>query len=189
MKLFIMQRFRTTIKTVDAVMIAPGATRTERILGYGAGVFGIIFATVVCVLGEASSFATIVMAVVGFDLFGGVVVNATPSCSRRFHESRRSRWSAFGFFAGHVHMLVLAAALPEMPWVTAITSYVGILLAAVATTFTTGVYRCPTAFMLTSFLIAICTILQPLSMTVAWVNPVLVVKLLLSHLLPHSGDH
>ena len=54
MKLFIMQRCRTTIKTVDAVMIAPGATRTERILGYGAGVFGIIFATVVCVLGEAS---------------------------------------------------------------------------------------------------------------------------------------
>lgn len=185
---FPMQRDHVLLKAVDAVLVAPGATRDERILGYGAGILGAVFAAVMCALGGVSGFTAILLVMAGFDLFGGAVVNATPSCSRRFHESGRSTWSAIGFVAGHVHTIVLAVVLPQMPWVTAVVAYVGILLASILIILAPGRYRRPLAFMLAVLLIATCLVVQSLSMVVVWVIPVLVVKLLLAHLLAHPGD-
>ena len=170
-----MQKLYKLLAMVDDALIAPGATNTEHLLGYGAGVCGAIFAGTTGALQGISGFGIVLLIVGGFDLFGGAVVNATPSCSRRFHTGKRSRGSALGFIAGHIHTLVLAAVLPTvMPWATAIVAYAGVLLAV--------------AFGLAVILIAICLAIQPLSPAVVWVIPVLVIKLLLSHLLPHPTN-
>ena len=121
-----MQKLYKLLAMVDDALIAPGATNTERLLGYGAGVCGAIFAGTTGALQGISGFGIVLLIVGGFDLFGGAVVNATPSCSRRFHTGKRSRGSALGFIAGHIHTLVLAAVLPTvMPWATAIVAYAG----------------------------------------------------------------
>lgn len=74
----------------------------------------------------------IILALVGFDVFGGVVVNATPSGSRRFHGPDTPRWSGLGFVVFHIHPLSLALLVPdEMPWPTAIVAYAGVVLSAV----------------------------------------------------------
>jgi len=103
-----MQKLYKLLAMVDDALIAPGATNTERLLGYGAGVCGAIFAGTTGALQGISGFGIVLLIVGGFDLFGGAVVNATPSCSRRFHTGKRSRGSALGFIAGHIHTLVLA---------------------------------------------------------------------------------
>ena len=94
-----------------------------------------------------------------------------------------------GFIAGHIHTLVLAAVLPTvMPWATAIVAYAGVLLAAALIVSVRSEYRPPVAFGLAVILIAICLAIQPLSPAVVWVIPVLVIKLLLAHLLPHPAN-
>ena len=183
-----MQKLYKLLAMVDDALIAPGATNTERLLGYGAGVCGAIFAGTTGALQGISGFGVVLLIVGGFDLFGGAVVNATPACSRRFHTGKRSRGSALGFIAGHIHTLVLAAVLPTvMPLATAIVAYAGVLLAA-ALISVRSEYRPSVAFGLAVILIAICLAIQPLSPAVVWVIPVLVIKLLLSHLLPHPTN-
>lgn len=184
-----MQKLYKLLAMVDDALIAPGATNTERLLGYGAGVCGAIFAGTTGALQGISGFGIVLLIVGGFDLFGGAVVNATPSCSRRFHTGKRSRGSALGFIAGHIHTLVLAAVLPTvMPRATAIVAYAGVLLAVALIVSVRSQYRPPVAFGLAVILIAICLAIQPLSPAVVWVIPVLVIKLLLSHLLPHPAN-
>ena len=78
-----MQKLYKLLAMVDDALIAPGATNTERLLGYGAGVCGAIFAGTTGALQGISGFGIVLLIVGGFDLFGGAVVNATPSCSRR----------------------------------------------------------------------------------------------------------
>lgn len=74
-----------------------------------------------------------------------------------------------------------------MPWATALVAYAGILLAAVCIVFIRDTYRQPAAFGLAVTLIAVCLALHPLNAAVVWVLPVLVIKLLLAHLLPHPS--
>lgn len=88
-----MQKLYKLLAMVDDALIAPGATNTERLLGYGAGVCGAIFAGTTGALQGISGFGIVLLIVGGFDLFGGAVVNATPACSRRFHTGKRSRGS------------------------------------------------------------------------------------------------
>lgn len=97
-----MHRFQKLMKTLDSTLIVPGATTAERLMGYGAGVLGALFAGTIGSLNGISDLPLLLLIAGGFDLFGGSVVNATPSGSRRFHESGRSPWAAVGFVAEHI---------------------------------------------------------------------------------------
>ena len=170
------------------MLIAPGATAGERLLGYGAGVSGAVCAAVLATYAGLPPWGVVVLAAVAFDVFGGVVVNATLSGSRRFHRPDTPRWSALGFVAFHVHPFVLALLLPEqMSWGAATVTYSGIVLATVLVTFVPRSLCPPVAFASAAVLIAVTTSVLPVADVVGWVLPLLIVKLLLSHLLPHPA--
>lgn len=184
-----MTALRSWSTRIDEVLIAPGATPGERLLGYGAGASGAVFATVVATHAALPTWGVVVLAAVAFDVFGGVVVNATLSGSRRFHRPGTPRWSALGFVTFHVHPFALALLLPDqMSWGTAAVTYSGIVLATVLVTVAPRSLCQPVAFALAAVLIAVTTSVLPVADVVSWVLPLLVVKLLLSHLLPHLGD-
>lgn len=168
------------------MLTAPNATSAERLLGYGAGVAGAAIAGALAIAAELPALPTIILIVVGFDLLGGVVVNATPSGSRRFHTPGTPRWQPLGFVAAHVHPFVLALVLPEMQWTTAIVAYAGIVFAAVLVILAPEALREPIAFASAAIVTLVCTSVLLPGAVVAWVAPLLVIKLLLSHLLPHA---
>jgi hypothetical protein len=171
---------------IDETLIAPGATPGERLLGYGAGVAGALFAGCLAAHAGFSFWALLLVAAVGFDVFGGIVVNATRSGSRRFHGPNTRKWSALGFVAAHVHPFVLALLLPqEMPWLTAIVMYSGIALATVLVILAPEALRQPVAFAAAALLIAMAASVFPTAPVIIWILLLLIVKLLLSHLLPH----
>ncbi|MDO5094658.1 MAG: hypothetical protein Q4D79_14795 [Propionibacteriaceae bacterium] len=172
-------------RRLDEALIAPNATNGERLLSYGAAILGAGFAAVLAITAGLPWWTTIVLTLMGFDLFGGVVVNATPSGSRRFHSVGRPRWAELGFVAGHVHPLLLAVLTPAMPWSTAAVTYGGIVLAS-ALIVLSGALRQASAFALAALLLAPLVSIIPTEPVVAWVAPLLVIKLLLSHLLPHA---
>lgn len=169
-------------RRLDEALIA---TNGERLLGYGAAIMGAGFAAALAITAGLPSWAAIVLTLMGFNLFGGGVVNATPSGSRRFHSAGRPRWAGLGFVAGHVHPLLLAVLTPAMPWSTAAMTYGGIVLAS-ALIVLSGALQQASAFALAALLLAPLVSILPAEPVVAWVAPLLVIKLLLSHLLPHA---
>ena len=184
-----MTALRSWSRRIDEVLIAPGVAAGERLLGYGAGASGAVFATVLATHAALPTWGVVILAAVAFDVFGGVVVNATLSGSRRFHQPDTPRWSALGFVAFHVHPFVLALLLPEqMHWGVAAVTYSGIVLATVLVIVVPRSLRQPVAFASAAALIAVTTSVLPVANVIGWVLPLLIVKLLLSHLLPHSGS-
>lgn len=182
-----MTTIRTCARRLDEALIAPNAARGERLLGYGAAVFGAILAGAFAFSAGLGMWTSIVLVIVGFDMFGGVVVNATVSGSRRFHAPDTPRWNVLGFVTYHVHLLLLALLVQEMPWTTAVVGYVGLVLATVLVTLTPAPLKQPVAFLCAAGLIAATTAVFPPAPVVAWVAPLLIVKLLLAHLLPHGA--
>lgn len=144
---------RSLLRRVDAALIAPDPEPAERLLGYGFGGLGAVFGGVAAWTAGLSPLAVIVFVAFGFDLLGGVVVNASPSGSLRFHRPEVPRWNALGFAAGHVHLPVLALILPDMPWLTAVVLYGGTVLATAVVILAPVRLRQPIAFGLAAVLI------------------------------------
>lgn len=182
-----MRRLVLSMSFIDRALIAPGATGAERLLGYGAGVVGAVFAGTTAVADGLPMLPTVVLVIFGFDLFGGAVVNATPSGSARFHKAGPPGWRAVGFVAAHIHLMILALIVPEQMWLTAIAIYAGIVLSSVLVIVVSSTYRRPIAFAMATVLIGLCSIFIAPGVAIAWVGPALIVKLLLSHLLPHTS--
>jgi len=164
---------------LNDLLIAPGSTRMERWLSYLTAFVG---AGVAAAIGAAAGYPSpiiVVLAVLGFDLFGGAVVNATAAVSRRFHTRRQVI-----FVAAHVHLPVLALILPAYPWSTAITLYAGTLTAAVVVATAGPTSKRPLAFAAAAGLLVVAVTLLPTPPALAWLAPLLILKLLLGHLLP-----
>lgn len=169
---------------LNDLLIAPGATRVESWLSYLGALVG---AGVAATIGAAADYSVpivLVLAVLGFDLVGGAVVNATASASRRFHTGTAAARRQVFFVATHVHLLVLALVLPAYPWSTAIALYAGTLAAAAAIAAASPTLKRPLAFAAATGLLVVAVTLLPTPTALAWLAPVLVLKLLLGHLLP-----
>lgn len=169
---------------LNDLLIAPGATRMESWLSYLTACVG---AGVAAIIGAAAGYSVpivLVLAVLGFDLFGGAVVNATASASRRFHTGTAAARRQVTFVATHVHLLVLALILPAYPWSTAIALYAGTLAAAVVIAAASPTLKRPLAFAAATGLLVVAVTVLPAPTALAWLAPVLVLKLLLGHLLP-----
>lgn len=155
-------------------------------LGYGAGLVGAAFAGMLSVGGSFILVQVAVLIVIGFDLFGGVVVNATNAGSSRFHHSNNTRWQPLVFVLAHVHPFVLAFVFPGFSWCLAVLSYFGIVLATVLILASPSAFRAAVAFGVTALLISATLTFTDVEDAIIWVMPVLAIKLLLAHLLPHA---
>ncbi len=174
---------RATLR-LNHLLIAPGATRVELWLSYLTAAVG---AGVAAAIGAAAGYPppiVVVLAVLGFDLFGGSVVNATASVSRRFHTGATAARRQVLFVAAHVHLPVLALILPAYPWSTAITLYIGTLAAAVLVAAAAPTAKRPLAFAAAAGLLVAAVTLLPAPPALAWLAPLLILKLVCGHLLP-----
>lgn len=169
---------------VAGVLMPPDATPAERGAGWGAALFGALLAAGIAAAHDESTLLIVVLAVIGFDLFGGVVVNVLASASARFHAGGpRNRLM---FVAGHLHLPALALITPGLSWPVAGALYAIQLAAAVLVEAVPAQLRRPVAYAVAAAVSTVAVSVLPVPAVVAWVAPVLAVKLLIGHLLRHD---
>ncbi|GAB4585449.1 hypothetical protein [Nocardia sp. IFM 10818] len=168
-------------RTLGDHLIAPDATRGEQLLCYGTALLGSAGAVALALRAELSVLAVAVIAVVAFDLCGGAVVNATASATRHFHRPGRAGRHHLTFVAIHVQPFLLALVVPDFGWLSAAALYALALLGAVFVLVVPAQLRLPAGFAFVTL-----ALLIPLGLpaVLAWVAPVLLIKLLLAHLQP-----
>ncbi|MEV6769176.1 hypothetical protein AB0N05_11175 [Nocardia sp. NPDC051030] len=173
-------------RTLGDVLIAPGATPGEQLLGYGTALAGSALAVALAIHADLSILATIVIAFVAFDLCGGAVVNATTSAKRHFHRPGQTAWHHLAFVAIHVQPFLLALFVPDFGWYRAAAVYGLALTGAIAILAAPAALRRPLAFAWVTL-----ALLLPLGIpaVLAWVAPILLIKLLLAHLQPVDGGN
>ncbi|MCV7193905.1 hypothetical protein [Mycolicibacterium brumae] len=169
---------------VSTVLMPPEASRGERAVGWAAALIGAALGAGVAATHGGSALLIVALTVIGFDLFGGVVVNVLPSASTRFHAGGpRGRLL---FVAGHAHLPVLALITPELSWPAAGALYAIQLGSAVLIEAVPAKLRRPVAFACAATVITVAVSVVPVPAALAWVAPVLSVKLLIGHLLRHD---
>lgn len=173
------------VSGMNGFLVAPGASRAELAISYGAAVLGAATALIWALASGANPLQVAVLTVFGSDIAGGVVVNATAAAQRRFAEGPGWRKRALVFVAAHVHLFVLAAVFPEQSWWNAALIYAGLLLSAVLITSADALRR-PVAFFCAAALVMLAEATGPAEPYLGWVAPLLVIKLLLAHLLAGS---
>jgi len=173
---------------LNAVLVAPGATAAESALCYAAAVGGGALGTVMAAGAGLPPWSVALLALVGFDLVGGAVVNATAAGSRRFHGPGRRDGHRLAFVAAHVHPFVLALAVPGYGWGAAALTYGLVVAGAVAVLAVGPPLRRPVAHAATALGVLAALVVAPVPVFMAWVAPVLMVKLLLGHLLPGGRE-
>ncbi|MEU2559608.1 hypothetical protein ABZ626_09785 [Streptomyces longispororuber] len=151
------------------------------VLGGGLGVGAVV------VRGELSLWAVVLVGLVAFDLFGGAAANATAAAKRTFHAPGRAARHRLGFVAAHGQPFLLALVVPGLGWAAAAVIYALALAGAVAVTAAPGAVRRPVAFAVTVLAIGVTTVTVSVPDELAWLAPVLFVKLLLGHLLPEES--
>lgn len=174
----------TPLDRLHATLVAPGATAVELALGYGAGAIGAVLGLAIGMRHDAAPVLLVVLALIGFDLLGGAAVNAMPSASARFHGRAGGRRHRLVFVALHGHVLLLALLVPALSWATALVLYAAVLAAAVLVEVAPPSLRRPIASAAAGLVIAVAVALLVVPPVVAWVVPLLAVKLLLGHLVP-----
>ncbi|WP_245662484.1 hypothetical protein [Nocardia vermiculata] len=169
-------------RRINATLIAPEASPTELLLGYGAAVAGAIFAVVAGLAADWTLISVTVIGLVAFDLFGGATVNALPSAKRWFHRPGRTARHHLAFVAVHVQPFLVALVVPGFGWWTALVVYLTMLGAAAVVLAAPPALRRPVGYALATLSLAIIAAAMPVPAAIAWFVPVLSIKLLLAHL-------
>lgn len=175
------------MSTLAEHMIAPGATRGEMIAALAAGITGAATVSALAIDAGLDWWRIAVIVFVAFDIFGGVVVNATASAKRRYHGPGRDARHHLGFVAIHLQPFLLAWAVPGFGWAPAAAIYLLALLGGVIVTSTPLSLRRPVAYGVTAIGVLAATSLLTVPQPAAWFAPVLLIKLLLAHLLPEEA--
>lgn len=177
-----------TAGRVTALLIAPGASAAEINLCFLAAGVGAALAAIGAAGAGLAPWSIAVLAVVAFDLVGGAVVNATTAAKRHFHRPDRGHWHQLAFVAAHVQPFLLALAVPGFGWAAAGVGYGLALAGAVAVLAASPRLRRPLAFAITALGGVTALLVAPVPAFLAWVTPVLLIKLLLGHILPEEAS-
>jgi len=165
--------------------VGPGATRAELVLQLGAAALAAITLAGFAVALDWgwSAVQLVVASLLMLDLTGGVVTNATGAAKRWYHRPGQGRGAHLRFVAFHVQPFLLVWVLGEGEWLYATMAY-GYMLAGAAVVLATPLYlRRPVAMLalVVGLLVAIYGPSAPAHCE--WFLPLLLVKILVSHLL------
>ncbi|RBQ21904.1 hypothetical protein DP939_04325 [Spongiactinospora rosea] len=171
-------------RAIGDMLIAPEATRGETVTAYATAAAGAVLAGLISAHAGHGRPVVALLALAGFDLFGGTVVNATASAKRRFHRPGRTARHHFLFVAGHVHPFLMALLVPGFGWGAAGAVYGLAVTGALGVLATPAELRRPVAFAVAALASTVSVTLLAIPVEVAWFAPVLFGKLLLGHILP-----
>lgn len=177
------------LRKADDFLVAPNASGGERLATYGGALAGTVLALTLALAadGDLGVWPLVVVGVVAFDAFGGAVANATTSAKRWWHRPGTTARGHFAFVATHVQPFVLAWAVPGFGWTTAAAVYGLVVAGAVAVLVAPAAVRRPVAFAAATLALTVLTTVPDIPRELLWFAPVLLIKLLLSHLLPESA--
>ncbi|MGH3089389.1 MAG: hypothetical protein ACRDSJ_19015 [Rubrobacteraceae bacterium] len=166
--------------------IGPGATRAENaliLLWAALCTAGVVAYALTADLGW-SALQLAVVALLAFDIGGGVPANAANCAKRWYHRPGQGFRELFGFPLIHVHPFALALVFPGFGWGVAAVIYVYLLVAAAVILLAPLYVKRPVAFVLYS--VALLGSLYALGVPAGleWFAPLFFLKLLVAHLLP-----
>jgi hypothetical protein len=168
----------------QAAFAAPARSLEAR-AALGAGAAGVLLALTISRLGDLqlSWWGWAILALIAFDLFGGIAANATLAAGRR--RPGAGRWRPVAFAAAHLQPLVLAWLNPEYGWLSAL----GLWTCAL-----TGVMICaaPPRIKL-SIALVYCVVATSwlagagAAAGLEWLAPAFLTKLVAAHAVVHAG--
>lgn len=167
-------------------VIGPGATRAELWLqSVGAVVLAAAVLTLTLSLANMplTALQLGVLALLAFDLSGGVITNATAAAKRWYHRPGQGWPQQLAFVLPHgLHLVALVGVFPELGWLFALFSY-AYLVGATLTILAVPLYlQRPVALIAYVGALLLNNVLAP-PPALAWVLPVFFLKLLVAHLL------
>ena len=166
-------------------LLGPQADRQDAVLAFGSAL--LLTSLVIASAGtrgvEWSMAQWGAAAVLAFDLFGGVAVNASPPARRYYFRPERGPADHLAFVAVHiVHILAFSWLFRGGDWIFAIAVALGLVLAAAVILFTPEYRRRPVAMLLLTLGVVLSTAVDP-TPGMEWFVPVLLIKLLVCYLL------
>jgi hypothetical protein len=170
-------------------VIGPGATRAELWL-QGAGAVVLAAAVLTLTLSLTNMPLTAlqlgVLALLAFDLSGGVITNATAAAKRWYHRPGQGWPQQLAFVLPHgLHLVALVGVFPDLGWLFALFSY-AYLIGATLTILAVPLYlQRPVALIAYVGAVLLNSVLAP-PLALAWVLPVYFLKLLVAHLLKEA---
>ena len=167
--------------------IGPGATSAELILQFGASLFIGALCWINYRQTNDNPTNEWVVLLLGMDLIGGIVTNATSSAKRWYHRDSQGFVDHMGFIALHgVQIGLLAWLYVPNDSIQYFCRLYGALSVAAAIVLCVPLYlQRPTALAITASTILVTsmkTILPPTESGMEWFVPLLFLKLLVSHL-------
>ena len=169
--------------------IGPGAARVENALILLWAVLcaaTVVTHALVAELGW-SALQLAVVALLAFDIAGGVPANASNCAKRWYHRTGQGFGEHFGFPLIHVHPFALALLFPGFGWGTAATIYAYLLVAATVVLLTPLYLKRPVAFVLYSMALLAGLYALGVPPGLEWFVPLFFLKLLVAHLLPEEA--
>lgn len=129
-----------------------------------------------------STLQLLVIAVMTFDLAGGVTAASSVSGRRWWHRAEKTSRDHLTFVAVHVHPFVLAALFPGVTWAVATTLYVSLLLASGLILRVGPTLRRMTALALFSLWVLFAAYHSLFPTGLEWFGTLLYLKLFVGHL-------
>ena len=166
--------------------IGPGTTRAELWLELGFAVLGAALVPFYSQKAGANwtGWQMAVAILIGFDLAGGVVVNASSAAKRWYHRAGQGFWQHFGFIAVHLaHIFLVAWLFAGMDWGFFVSMSLYLLLGSTLILGSPLYLRRPIAMGLVAFALPFNLYLFPSPAGMEWFVPFLFLKLMVSHTL------
>lgn len=168
--------------------IGPSATRAENALILLSAVLFTAAVVAYALLADLgwSALQLTVVALLAFDIGGGVPANASNSAKRWYHRLGQGFREHFAPPLAHVHPFVLALMFPGFGWGAATMIYAYLLVAAIVILLTPLYIKRPVALVL--YCVALLAGLYALGVPpgLEWFVPLFFLKLLVAHLLPET---
>jgi hypothetical protein len=127
-----------------------------------------------------------VLALLAFDLSGGVITNATASAKRWYHRPGQGLRQHMTFVLAHgVHLVILAWLFPALGWVFALACLLYLAAASLSVLLTPLYLQRPLALLAYAGALLLGLALAP-PPALAWIVPLFFLKLLVAHLLKEA---
>lgn len=165
--------------------VGPGANRIEIILALTVAVLAGISIPIIAIYSGLgwNNLQIVVAALFAFDLFGGVVTNATSAAKRWYHREGQGFKEHLIFNAVHIHPFIIALLFSGFGWESALLIYGYLIISAVILLKSPLYLERPLALTFYSGAIFMGVYLIQMPAGWEWFIPLYFLKLLVAHLL------
>lgn len=171
-------------------LAGPGATTAELALQFGVAFAAAGAAAVWYAISQGGSpWLVALAAVLGFDLGGGVVTNATAAAKRWFHRPGQGFADHFGFVLLHiVHIALISFIVLGISWRYFAGASIVLVAGALLILLTPRRLTRPVAMAVYALVLVSHRGFLPVPLGFEWFTPVFFLKLFVCHLVPEGGD-